>query len=84
MPECQIVDGNGMVMVCGAVLVLERRKWDCLRKDKLKCGTPYAASEVVALLVGELLKWECLTSLESEKKMARMYRGRWWHCRLPP
>ena len=55
--------------MCGAVLVIEHRKCECLRNDKVKCGSPYAASEVVALLVGELHKWECLTWLEHENKI---------------
>jgi len=58
-----------MEMVClwtwRTLPILEIQKWGCLRNDKWKCrrGTampPYAASEEMAVLVGELHKWECL------------------------
>jgi hypothetical protein len=74
---------------------LNFQKWECLRNDKCRRGTatpPYATSEVVAVLVGELYEWECLrkTTLcwKVKKEMARRYAAnvrigsrRWRRCR---
>ena len=69
----------GIVWMCGA---LNFQKWKCLRNDK-KTGdleAPYAASEVVSVLVGELHEGECLRKTGGCWKVKTRCHG----CRLPP